>query len=76
MLPAWPDRPPGQPAPYGKHTRYSQNKMNVKVKMAGGGGGGSVSGLSTGQIPLPLQHRSIALADCTVRGGEEGEENN
>ena len=50
--------------------------MNVKVKMAGGGGGGPVSGLSTGQVPLPLQHRSIALADCTVRGGEEGEENN
>ena len=35
-------------------------------------GGGPVSGLSTGQVPLPLQHRSIALADCTVRGGGGG----
>ena len=27
-----------------KHTRYSQNIMNVKVKMAGGGGGGGGRG--------------------------------
>ena len=40
--------------------------------MAGGGGGGPVSGLSTGQVPHPIQHRSIALAGCTVRGGGGG----
>ena len=40
--------------------------------MACGGGGGHVSGLSTGRVPLPLQYRSIALADCTVRGGGGG----
>ena len=39
--------------------------------MAWGGGGGHVSGLSTGRVPLPI-HRSIALADCTVRGGGGG----
>ena len=58
-----------------KRTRYSQNIMNVKVKMAGGGGGGMSWALARVMSPPP-QHRSTALADCTVRGGEEGEENN
>ena len=59
-----------------KHTSYSQNKMNVKVKMAGGGGGACLR-LWHGTCPPPPHntgqlHWQIALCG----GGGEGEENN
>ena len=59
-----------------KHTSYSQNKMNVKVKMAGGGGGACLR-LEHGTGPPP----PTTQVNCTGRlhcagGGEEGEENN
>ena len=72
MLPAWPDRPPGQPAPYGKHTRYSQNKMNVKVKMAGGGGGACLRlEHGTGPPPPTTQVNCTGRLHCAGGGRRE-----
>ena len=53
-----------------KRTRYSQNIMNVKVKMAGGGGGACL-GLWHGTCPPPptTQVNCFGRLHCAGGGG-------
>ena len=54
-----------------KRTRYNQNIMNVKVKMAGGGWG-HVSGFGAGHVPPPHNTGQLLWQTALCRGGGGG----